>query len=287
MKPKQVASLVPFTVGMILPMMVYQVRLVWVYVRTITRNENKYEGLPQYKEAVKKIHEIHYNLSPYYRALSKNGKRKFINRLLYNLARTQFDGAEGLNITLERKIVVLGTLVQLMFGLKQFILPSFNGVRIYPQQFYSRFLNANVLGLTVPMTGILALSWKDTLEGVLIPDDNRNLALHEWAHAFYFDHQRNIARPLFRRLNRQLGNIKSKFHLLKIEGGRYLRDYAYTNKHEFFSVSVECFFENPATLKSKLPNLFDTLCILLNQNPLNSKNDYRLSKDEKNISRRR
>jgi Uncharacterized protein conserved in bacteria len=34
----------------------------------------------------------------------------------------------------------------------------------------------------------------------------------------------------------------------------YLRNYALTNIHEFWAVSVEAFFENPADLKINMPN---------------------------------
>src|SRR5438045_9555206 len=48
----------------------------------------------------------------------------------------------------------------------------------------------------------------------------------------------------------------------------YLRDYAFTNLQEFWAVSVEAFFENPSGLKQSLPQLYGTLCDILNQDPL-------------------
>ena len=47
----------------------------------------------------------------------------------------------------------------------------------------------------------------------------------------------------------------------------YLRNYALTNIHEFWAVSVEAFFENPADLKMNMPQLYDALCRVLNQDP--------------------
>lgn len=287
MKKTQYATMIPFITGIVFPLVIYKIRGIFVYIRTITRDENKYGAMPKYAEVYKKIHKVQSQLSPYYQNLSVSGKRKYINRVVYNLTRIEFEGAEGETVTLEKKIVIIGALVQLMFGLKQFILPKFTGVRLYPQFFYSRFLQSDILGLTVPRKGFIALSWKDTLNGVLIPDDNRHLALHEWAHAFYFDHQKNIGKPFFRNLNRQLNNIKHKYKLLQINRNDYLREYGNTNTHEFFSVSLECFFENPEELKKAIPNLFDILCKLLNQNPINLKNDYQLTGDEKDFQRRR
>ena len=48
----------------------------------------------------------------------------------------------------------------------------------------------------------------------------------------------------------------------------YLRGYAFTNLQEFWAVSVEAFFDNPAGLKQSLPQLYGTLCDILNQDPL-------------------
>jgi len=40
-----------------------------------------------------------------------------------------------------------------------------------------------------------------------------------------------------------------------------------TNIQEFWAVSVEAFFENPADLKINMPQLYDALCRVLNQDP--------------------
>jgi Mlc titration factor MtfA (ptsG expression regulator) len=37
---------------------------------------------------------------------------------------------------------------------------------------------------------------------------------------------------------------------------------------EFWAVNVEAFFENPAALKGNMPELYGTLCDILNQDPL-------------------
>jgi len=47
-----------------------------------------------------------------------------------------------------------------------------------------------------------------------------------------------------------------------------LGDYAGTNYHEFWAVSVEVFFENPVRLKHELPELYKAMTKVLNQNPL-------------------
>ena len=47
-----------------------------------------------------------------------------------------------------------------------------------------------------------------------------------------------------------------------------LGDYAGTNYHEFWAVSVEMFFENPVEYKHHLPELYEAMACVLNQDPL-------------------
>ena len=44
----------------------------------------------------------------------------------------------------------------------------------------------------------------------------------------------------------------------------YLRPYAYLNIQEFWAVSVEAFFENPAGLADNMPGLYNVIAEILN-----------------------
>jgi Mlc titration factor MtfA (ptsG expression regulator) len=47
-----------------------------------------------------------------------------------------------------------------------------------------------------------------------------------------------------------------------------LGDYAGTNYHEFWAVSVEVFFENPIRMRHELPDLYQAMARLLRQDPI-------------------
>ena len=51
------------------------------------------------------------------------------------------------------------------------------------------------------------------------------------------------------------------------EASSFLRPYACTNVHEFFSVAIENFFERPEAFRATLPDLYSILVRLLNQDP--------------------
>lgn len=179
--------------------------------------------------------------------------------------------------TLEKRIIVLSALVQLTFGLNKFDVSSFDFVVLYPRSFYSKYLNARVKGLT-NRKGTVALSWLDTVKGIHDPQDNPNLALHEWSHALLIDYVDDHTNWLYTQFNSHIERSESYFEtaIEQREDHEYLRSYAFTNEHEFFAVCVEHFFETPATFAEALPELYDIMCSLLNQNPIHSQNDFAL-----------
>lgn len=50
-------------------------------------------------------------------------------------------------------------------------------------------------------------------------------------------------------------------------GSDFFRAYAATNEQEFFAIAVENFFGRPAEFQAYAPELYDTLCLLLRQDP--------------------
>ncbi|MGZ5134018.1 MAG: zinc-dependent peptidase, partial [Flavitalea sp.] len=63
-----------------------------------------------------------------------------------------------------------------------------------------------------------------------------------------------VARPIFNAMQEGQKNI--------------LGDYAGTNYHEFWAVSVEIFFENPIRFRHELPDLYAAISKLLKQDPI-------------------
>lgn len=211
----------------------------------------------------------------YYKNLSPEGKNKFLARLTYVMNKVQFTGYEGLEITQEMKICVLFAVIQLTYGLELFHFQRFNRFILYPESFYSRFFNRNLLGLTSGL-GFVTLSWADFQEGYLVPNDRYNLGLHEMAHALRLElMEYGEANVVLQHLSNEMNKLALDEQEMASRGvPSILRDYAFANKEEFFSVSVEYFFEVPETLKQNKPELFAMLCRMLKQNPMNTSIDY-------------
>ena len=232
------------------------------------------------KDILALIHDTLNQYLPYYVNLSKKGQQKFIKRVLYLILRKTVVGYHDFKINHEVAIIIFAAQVQLTFGMRKFSLPYIKKVLVYPDIFYSNYLEHNVEGLTSGL-GFVNLSWKHGVQGYADPSDNKNLLLHEFAHALMIQLARQEDNDY--RIEYNMKKYGSKlidiFQELRTEGNgshHYLRDYGLHNKHEFFAVSVEHFFESPELFLRELPDLFDLLCKLLNQNPLNTQFDYAL-----------
>ena len=269
---------IPYLVGFFLPIVSYNVYALSKFVKTKLSSNPDYGSYPKYRTLVSKIHRLMLALNPYYAGLSKEGRKKFISRLIFLIVQKRFEGREGEEITIEKKIVVLGALVQLTYGLDKFTIKKFSFIALYPSIFYSKLVKGKVKGLTVSR-GIILLSWTHAYKGFHNATDNLNLALHEWSHALVIDHKDDDIYWLYTTLNKHLKKMDTFYKEMKKyqEERSYLRDYALTNTQEFFAVCVEHFFETPAEFYQNHKDIFYVLCIILNQNQLNSKNDYKLS----------
>lgn len=213
----------------------------------------------------------------YYKKLDAEGRAKFIYRSLEFMEDWEFEGRRGVVVDHAKKLLVCGAAAQLTYGLDNFRLDYFHSIFLYPDTFYSDLAEAEVKGLTYS-TGQVAFSWKDFEEGFRIDTDGYNLGLHEMAHALEVNHKKlsrsdKVVDLYFADF---IENSVYQHKLFVKRGGGFLRERALANRHEFFAVCVENFFEVPQEFRKNLPDIYNHLCILLNQNPLNTSENYRL-----------
>lgn len=211
----------------------------------------------------------------YFQALSKPAQIQFIKRIRFIASDKEFVGKKGLEVTDDMRVKISAAIVQITFGLDEYKLLNFNKIFIYPDIFYSSLVKNNVKGLTG--RGAISISWPDFVDGYADPNDNYNLGLHEVAHALhlsttsksgdleifgeYFEYWRTES--------------NDSFEALKQGESTFLRTYGATNFHEFFAVCIEHFFESPNEFKLQEPILYERTVLLLSQDPLEDRNDYR------------
>jgi len=205
---------------------------------------------------------------PYYNALAADEKTIFIKRLQNFIANKTFKihGEKGYK---EMPVLISAAAIQLTFGLKKYMLPHFEFIHIHPQEFLRVkpilcFLEGNVSGHSIN------LSWKHFLEGYADLTDGQNVGLHELAHALYyqtFEVEENVDKNFRNQYDNFNVDGNKAYHTEKtVEGGLY-SEYAEKNFQEFWAESVEIFFEKPVEMRSHYPQLYQTMKLLLNQDP--------------------
>ncbi|MFT3676954.1 MAG: zinc-dependent peptidase [Chitinophagaceae bacterium] len=205
---------------------------------------------------------------PYFNRLSVTEKERFIRRVYYFRQRKQFH-FHGVEPLPEIPVLVSAAAVQLTFGLRRYQLPYFRHIHIladaYPLQDHQGLFIGHVDRQQI------CLSWKHFLEGYADATDNVNVAIHEMAHAVQFENfipQKGVDWEFRADFERFMQATGPAFLLAGMGRPSYLRQYAYTNAREFWAVSVEAFFENPAALNTHMPGLYQLLRDVLNQDPL-------------------
>ena len=168
--------------------------------------------------------------------------------------------------------LVSASSVQVTFGLKNYLLSRFENIYVLADAYNLENGDELYVGHVAP-EGIY-LSWKHFLFGYMKQNDNVNVAVHEMAHALLYNNFfAQYGMDAHFRMNYEHFSTTTGPILAKVITNRhsYLRSYAFSNLHEFWAVSVEAFFDNPRGLKENMPDLYTSLCRVLNQDPL-SKN---------------
>lgn len=204
----------------------------------------------------------------YFNELGPELKKIFLKRVYNYQLQKQFHYI-GLEQSEEIPVLISASAVQLTLGLQNYRMGHFKNIYVLADAYRMDNDEELYVGHVAP-DGIY-LSWKHFLYGYHEHRDNINVALHEMSHALLFNNyfaRYDVDRNF--RLNYEKFSTTTGPILANVITRRksYLRTYAFTNIHEFWAVSVEAFFENPAGLKANMPELYNALCKVLNQDPL-------------------
>ncbi|MFO1326128.1 MAG: M90 family metallopeptidase [Rubrivivax sp.] len=186
-----------------------------------------------------------------------------------------FIGCRGQVVTDEVRVLVAAQAALLLLG-RPF--GRFHGLRqvlVYPGPFVvDRPLSdgaivadaRRVLSGESWQQGQVILSWPDVLEGAAVPDDGRNVVIHEFAHQLDQENGPANGAPLLGRRERYAGwsavlsQAYGELQAAVARGEPTLIDpYGATEPAEFFAVVSELFFERGAALQAAHASLYDEL----------------------------
>lgn len=199
------------------------------------------------------------------------------------LAKKEFYGCAGLEITDEIRVTIAGQACLLLLNQGWQVYPKLFSVLVYPTAFRAEREHLQDDG-TVAMAGHdllgeswsvgkVILSWDDVEKGVADFSDGHNVVLHEFAHQLDgASGSTNGAPPLRRNSYRSWARIfTDNFEDLRSRSMRGLPtvmdQYGTTNPAEFFAVATESFFEQPHALYRKRPELYQELQLYYHLDP--------------------
>lgn len=187
---------------------------------------------------------------------------RFLTHLKVFALEKRWEGAHGLQVTDEMKIVVSGAAARLTRNLSLDVYDGLTTVLLYE----GHFKGANAERITygeAHRLGLVVLSWDAVKKGLANPRDGRNTALHEFAHVLdladgtfdgtpdLHDHDDFIA---------WARAFSVRYLQLREKPQRgLLRAYGATNEAEFFAVATEQFFENGGRIYQRAPELYREL----------------------------
>ena len=230
----------------------------------LNRNGTQVQVAPEEMEAFRSSEEsLIMDRMTYYTLLEEDEKKKFLMRtrlLMDSLAFVSRE--EGFEVTDEMRVLVSASLAQLSFGWTELKPPHLEQIDLFSESFYSRLAGADVKGLTLPNR--VMLSWRYFQEGDQIDNDKVNLGLHELAHSIWDETYEDdkIQAELDRWI--EVANVEFQKMQRHIDSG-FFRDYAATNTKELWACSVECFFEAPIEFQQKIPDLYNAVAEIINQ----------------------
>ena len=218
---------------------------------------------------------------PAYHRLPAPLQRELRGHMQVFLAEKEFVGCRGQEITDEVRVTIAAQACLLILNRATGYFPRLLQVLVYPGAFLVERLRAEPSGVLQEHRqalsgeswthGQVILSWEDAVEGAAIPDDGRNVVIHEFAHQL--DQQKGFANgaPTGDRSRQWSDVLAREFGQLQADAAMQvptlLSHYGATDPAEFFAVASETFFEQPRELAARHPALYAELARLYRVDP--------------------
>jgi Mlc titration factor MtfA (ptsG expression regulator) len=219
------------------------------------------------------LDHLHTNV-PQYRFLTKVEKTRLQDDLRVFIAEKHWEGCGGLHLTDEIKVTIAALACLLILGLDVDYFARVQSILVYPRGYVGPEVRDPATGLVFDeerlgeawYRGPVVISWGDVLEAARQPGEHPNVVFHEFAHQLDMLDGALDGTPPLRdaeqaRQWRQVMTREFKRLLDASDRGKatLLDDYGAKNEAEFFAVATECFFDQPAAMRRRHPQLYELL----------------------------
>ncbi len=210
---------------------------------------------------------------PFFEKLSGELRQSFLERLKVFAWEKVWIPAGGLEITDEIRVLISAAACRLILHLDLSYYDRLTEIVVYPATYKHPGQDDVAVFGEAHQWGTLVLSWDSVKRGLANPEDGKDTATHEFAHVLdraggtYDGTPPLHARPDYRHWT---SVMEQNFQALRSRDRRQrrvLRRYGATNEAEFFAVATESFFEKPAVMKAKTPDLYNELKRFYRQDP--------------------
>lgn len=208
----------------------------------------------------------------FFRALSDPEKERFRLLIKVFLAEVRITGIRT-EVGDTVRVLVAASAAIPIFGFHDWEYHRLGEVLVYPASFGEKYhtsgsADENTLGMVglQHLRGVMILSKPSLLAGFDVPSTGDNVGIHEFTHLVEqeeIDHgvppevPWQTVRRWVQYVARELSHPAANH--------AYIRDYAYTNEHEFLAVLAEYFFKSPDVLKNRDPQLYAMLQEMFHQ----------------------
>jgi len=242
---------------------------------------SKIKNLPFKKEWRKIIQQR----MPYFKQMPADLQLQLKQHIQVFLAEKSFVGCNGVKITDEIKITIAAQACLLLLNRQTDYYPKLQTILVYPSAFVKNQQSIGADGVQQIRRSVLAgesweygkvvLSWQDTVDGAEIPDDGRNVVIHEFAHQLDQENGKANGAPILDK--GQSYQCWSEVFSLEFEKLRNhvqmktpsLFDYyGATEPAEFFAVASEVFFERSKEFFREYPKLYWQLTLYYQVDPV-------------------
>ncbi len=229
---------------------------------------------------------------PRYRRMSPDDQAELRELILVFLDEKRFEGAGGLELTDEIRVTVAAQACFLLLHRETDMYPGVGSVIVYPDEYVAPSQARSDVGIVEERPqvrlgetagrGAVVIAWDAAARGAVDVRGCRNVVFHEFAHELDAeDGTFNGApvlpeRSMYGAWARVLGE---EYRELQTRVARHLptdiHPYGATNPAEFFAVVTECFFQQPAGLRARHPELYEQLANFYQQDPADTPSDRR------------
>jgi len=208
----------------------------------------------------------------FFRALPAQEKERFRELVKVFLDEVRVTGIQT-EVDDTIRVLVAASAAIPIFGFHDWEYHRLGEVLVYPESFGDEYqttgsADETTLGMVglKQLRGVMILSKPSLLAGFDTPSTGDNVGIHEFAHLVELEESENgpppeVPWPAVKHWMKYVARELS--HPSKNRS--YIRDYAYTNEHEFFAVLTEYFFQSPDLLERNDPRLYGMLRKMFHQ----------------------